>query len=106
MADTVVAGPAGAAPDATAGPGAGTAPGAARAGFRFFRSELRQVFCRRRNVILLGVVALFPILIGVGLRLASHPHRGGGGNGGAALLPPPTRPPHLPHARPPRPRPP
>jgi ABC-2 type transport system permease protein len=87
MADTVVAGPAGAAPDATAGPGAGAAPGAARAWFRFFRSELRQVFCRRRNVILLAVVALFPILIGVGLRLASHPHRGGGGNdGGLAFV--------------------
>src|ERR1700727_912349 len=86
MADTVVAGPAGAAPDAAAGPGAGTAPGAARAWFRFFRSELRQVFCRRRNVILLAVVGLFPILIGVGLRLASHPHRGGGGNGGLSFV--------------------
>jgi ABC-2 type transport system permease protein len=68
---------------ATASPGlpaAGVAPGATRAWLRFFRSELRQVFARRRNVILLAVVALFPILIGVGLRLASHPH--GGGNGG------------------------
>jgi ABC-2 type transport system permease protein len=87
MADTAVAGPAGAAPDAPAGPGAGVAPGAARGWFRFFRSELRQVFCRRRNVILLAVVGLFPILIGVGLRLASHPHaRGGGGNGGLAFV--------------------
>jgi ABC-2 type transport system permease protein len=63
-----------------AGPAAGAAPGATRAWLRFFRSELRQVFARRRNVILLAVVALFPILIGIGLRLASHPH--GGGNGG------------------------
>jgi ABC-2 type transport system permease protein len=87
MADTAIAGPAGAVPDAPAGPGAGTAPGAARAWFRFFRSELRQVFCRRRNVILLAVVGLFPILIGVGLRLASHPHGGGGGgNGGLAFV--------------------
>src|SRR6201996_5821522 len=84
MADTVVTGPAGAAPQAL--PGAGRAPGAARAWLRFFRSELRQVFGRRRNLILLGVVGLFPILIGVGLRLASHPHRGGGGgNGGLAF---------------------
>src|ERR1700744_397316 len=84
MADTVVTGPAGAAPQAL--PGAGRAPGAARAWLRFFRSELRQVFGRRRNLILLGVVGLFPILIGVGLRLASHPNRGGGGNGGLAFV--------------------
>jgi len=76
MADTAITGPAGALP----APAAGAAPGAARAWLRFFRSELRQVFGRRRNIILMGVVGLFPILIGVGLRLASHPH--GGGNGG------------------------
>jgi ABC-2 type transport system permease protein len=66
-------------------PAAGAAPGATRAWLRFFHSELRQVFARRRNVILLGVVALFPILIGVGLRLASHPHAGGNGNNGGGL---------------------
>ena len=48
---------------------------------RFLRSELRLVFGRRRNVLLLAVVALFPILIGIGLRLASHPRDGGGGGG-------------------------
>jgi ABC-2 type transport system permease protein len=70
-------------PGAGAGlPAAGVAPGATRAWLRFFGSELRQVFARRRNLILLGVVALFPILIGVGLRLASHPHAGGNGNNG------------------------
>src|SRR5438270_12528663 len=64
------------------GPAAGRVPvGHARAWLRFFRSELRQVFLRRRNLLLLGVVALFPILIGVGLRLASHPRDGGGGGG-------------------------
>jgi ABC-2 type transport system permease protein len=83
MADTAITGPAGALP----APAAGAAPAAARAWLRFFRSELRQVFGRRRNVILLAVVGLFPILIGVGLRLASHPHRGGGdGNGGLAFV--------------------
>ena len=41
-----------------------------------------QVFLRQGNILLLAVVALFPILIGVGLRLASHPHGGGGGGGG------------------------
>ena len=61
---------------------AGPVPvGHARAWLRFFRSELRQVFLRRRDLLLLAVVALFPILIGVGLRLASHPHGGGGGGG-------------------------
>ena len=65
------------------GPVAGPVPvGHARAWLRFFRSELRQVFLRRRNLLLLAVVALFPILIGVGLRLASHPRGGGGGGGG------------------------
>ena len=57
------------------------AVGPARAWLRFFRSELRQVFLRRRNLLLLAVVAVFPILIGIGLRLASHPHGGGGGGG-------------------------
>jgi len=85
MADTVINSPAGAAPDAL--PAAGRAPGATRAWLRYFRSELRQVFGRRRNLILLAVVGLFPILIGVGLRLSTHPHRGGGGNdGGLAFV--------------------
>ncbi len=53
----------------------------ARAWLRFFRSELRQVFLRRRNLLLLAVVAVFPVIIGIGLRLASHPHGGGGGDG-------------------------
>ena len=73
-------------------PAAGAAPaagpirvGPTRAWLRFFRSELRQVFLRRRNQLLLAVTALFPILIGVGLRLASHP-RGGGGGGGLSFV--------------------
>jgi ABC-2 type transport system permease protein len=59
----------------------GSKPGAVSSWFRFFRSELRQVFQRRRNVVMLCVVALFPIVIGIGLRLASHPHSRGGGGG-------------------------
>ncbi len=74
-------------PSAGPGPAAGPVPvGHARAWLRFFRSELRQVFLRRRNLLLLGVVALFPILIGVGLRLASHPRGGGGGGGGLSFV--------------------
>src|ERR1700760_2015409 len=84
MADTVITGPAGATPDAL--PAAGRAPGAARAWLRYFRSELRQVFGRRRNLILPARVGLFPILIGVGLRLSTHPHRASGGNGGLAFV--------------------
>jgi ABC-2 type transport system permease protein len=74
-------------PAAGSGPAAGLVPvGHARAWLRFFRSELRQVFLRRRNLLLLGVVALFPILIGVGLRLASHPRGDGGGGGGLSFV--------------------
>ena len=74
-------------PAAGPGPAAGPVPVShARAWLRFFRSELRQVFLRRRNLLLLGVVALFPILIGVGLRLASHPRGGGGGGGGLSFV--------------------
>jgi ABC-2 type transport system permease protein len=92
MADPVLAVPSSPGPSspgpAETGPAqaAGAARAPALAWLRFFRSELRQVFFRRRNVILLIVVGLFPILIGVGLRLASHPHRGGNGNGGLAFV--------------------
>jgi ABC-2 type transport system permease protein len=58
--------------------------GPARAWLRMFRSEMRLVFGRRRNLLLLGVVGLFPILIGIGLRVASHP--GGGGGGGLSFV--------------------
>jgi ABC-2 type transport system permease protein len=47
------------------------------------RNELRLVFFRRRNQLLLGVVALFPLLIGIGLK-AAQPHSRGGGNGTGA----------------------
>jgi ABC-type transport system involved in multi-copper enzyme maturation permease subunit len=51
-------------------------------GVRFLRNELRTTFFRRRNQLLLLVVALFPLLIGIGLKAASpHPARGAGGNG-------------------------
>jgi ABC-2 type transport system permease protein len=44
--------------------------------FRFFANELRVTFFRRRNQLLLLVAALFPLLIGIGLKL-SAPHGGG-----------------------------
>jgi ABC-2 type transport system permease protein len=53
-----------------------------RSWLRFFRSELRLVFGRKRNMVLLVVTALFPLLIGIALRVAApHPGNGGGGNG-------------------------
>ena len=52
-----------------------------RAWLRFFRSELRLIFGRRRNQALLAVVTLFPIIIGIGLRLADQ----GGNSGGPSV---------------------
>jgi ABC-2 type transport system permease protein len=48
---------------------------------RFFASELRLVFRRRRNQLLLLVVFAFPVLIGIGLKIAA-PHPNGGEGGG------------------------
>jgi ABC-2 type transport system permease protein len=55
-------------------------PGSVRANLRFFANELRITFFRRRNQLLLLVAALFPLLIGIGLKAAA-PHGDGGGNG-------------------------
>jgi ABC-2 type transport system permease protein len=64
-----------------AGSVAGPEPaGSVRANLRFFTNELRITFFRRRNQLLLLVAALFPLLIGIGLKAAA-PHGGGGGNG-------------------------
>lgn len=64
---------------------AGRRPAAARAWLRFFRSELRLVFGRRRNLALLAVVAVFPVIIGIGLRLAIQPGNGGRPDGVAFI---------------------
>ncbi len=63
----------------------GSAAGAAtqqavRAALRFFANDLRVTFFRRRNQLLLLVAALFPLVIGIGLK-AADPGAGGGGNG-------------------------
>jgi ABC-2 type transport system permease protein len=57
--------------------------GSVRANLRFFTNELRITFFRRRNQLLLLVVALFPLLIGIGLKAAA-PHGGGGSGNGPA----------------------
>jgi ABC-2 type transport system permease protein len=50
---------------------------------RFLRSELRLVFRRRRNQLLLLVVALFPLLVGIGLKIAAPHTNGQSGPNGA-----------------------
>jgi ABC-type transport system involved in multi-copper enzyme maturation permease subunit len=86
MAEPLVTGSpasvAGPAPDRAACAGGAVArPGGwapVRAWLRFFRSELRLVFGRRRNQALLAVVAVFPLIIGIGLRLSEQPGNTGG----------------------------
>jgi ABC-2 type transport system permease protein len=73
-----------------AGPGAlpdpGVRPAPARAWLRLMGSELRLVFGRKRNLALLAVVAVIPIIIGIGLKLAGDTGPNGGGGGGPAFL--------------------
>jgi ABC-2 type transport system permease protein len=45
---------------------------------RFLRSELALVFLRRRNLVLLAVLALIPVLIGTAIKLSSSPNPGEG----------------------------
>jgi len=56
-----------------------------RASMRFFTAELRLVFLRQRNLLLLAVTAVFPLVIGIALRLAS-PHPQGGNGAGVAFF--------------------
>src|SRR4029077_3678615 len=50
---------------------------------RFYASELRLVMLRRRNLLLLAVTAIFPLIIGIALRLAApHPEGGNRNRGG------------------------
>jgi ABC-2 type transport system permease protein len=48
---------------------------------RFYASELRLVMLRRRNLLLLAVAAVFPLVIGIALRLAAPRPQGGNGAG-------------------------
>ncbi len=47
--------------------------------FRFFRSELRLVFGRPRNLAMLGVLVVVPVFFGVVFRLTINSDNGGGG---------------------------
>jgi ABC-2 type transport system permease protein len=53
---------------------------------RFFRSELRLVFGRPRNLALLGVLVAIPVFLGIVLRLTINANNGGGGPGGPPFL--------------------
>jgi ABC-2 type transport system permease protein len=63
---------------APADPFAASRPAAARAWLRLLRSELSLIFLRWRNIALLAVLAVIPILVGIALRLTTP---GGHGNG-------------------------
>ena len=71
--------------EATAGPGVTGAarlePRPVRSFLRFFLAELRLVLLRRRNLLLLAVTAVFPLIIGIALRLAAPRPQGGNGAG-------------------------
>jgi ABC-2 type transport system permease protein len=62
----------------------GAPPPAVRAALRFFANDLRVTFFRRRNQLLLLVAALFPLVIGIGLKAADPRGGGGGGSGPSA----------------------
>jgi ABC-2 type transport system permease protein len=74
---------------ASTGPGSELAteriPGPVRSFLRFFAAELRLVLLRRRNLLLLAVTAVFPLIIGIALRLAA-PHPQGGNGAGVAFF--------------------
>ena len=53
-------------------------PGAVRQWNRMLASELRLMFRRWRNLALLAVLVVLPVVLGIGLRV-STPHGGGGG---------------------------
>jgi ABC-2 type transport system permease protein len=50
----------------------------ARAANRFLRNELRLVFRRRRNIVLLAVLGLAPLLIGIAIKVSPPTHSGDG----------------------------
>ena len=65
---------------APAAPAPGVLRHPVRGWLRLFGAELRLVFLRKRNMLLLAVTVVFPVVIGIALRVAA-PHPQGGGNG-------------------------
>jgi ABC-2 type transport system permease protein len=66
--------------DVAAPAGAGQLAAAAR-WLRLLRSELHLTFGRKRNLVLLAVLAAVPVLLGLVLRFSSGASNGGGGGG-------------------------
>jgi ABC-2 type transport system permease protein len=64
-------------------PGEPTGPGNSPvpAWLRLFRSELRLVFGRLRNLAMLGVLVVIPVFLGIVLRLTINANNGGGPGG-------------------------
>jgi ABC-2 type transport system permease protein len=58
----------------------------ARAWFRLFSAELRLVFLRKRNMLLLAVTVVFPVVIGIALRVSAPRPQGGGNGPGVAFF--------------------
>jgi ABC-type transport system involved in multi-copper enzyme maturation permease subunit len=58
--------------------------GAVRQWNRLLGAELRLIFRRWRNLALLGVLVVLPVVLGIGLRVSTP--RGGGGGPGAAFF--------------------
>jgi ABC-2 type transport system permease protein len=56
-------------------------PAAVARWLRLLRSELRLTFGRKRNLVLLAVLAAVPVLLGLVLRFSSGASNGGGGGG-------------------------
>jgi len=67
-------------PQEQGGSGGDRSPRGIAAWLRLLRAELRLVFLRKRNMLLLAVTVVFPVVIGIALRVAA-PHPQGGGNG-------------------------
>jgi ABC-2 type transport system permease protein len=64
-----------------AAPSALSQPAAVARWLRLLRSELRLTFGRKRNLVLLAVLAAVPVLLGLVLRFSSGASNGGGGGG-------------------------
>jgi ABC-2 type transport system permease protein len=60
-------------------------PGSARSWLRLLGSELRLIFRRWRNLALIGVLVVIPVILGIGLKV-STPHGGGGGGPAASFI--------------------
>lgn len=54
--------------------------------FRLFRSELRIIFRRPRNLALLGLLAAAPVFLGIVLRINTPPPGAGGGGGPSVFV--------------------